>query len=61
MKLLIKRLIILSIISLFVFNQISCSDEATNNERGTVAVLVVDNDPSETPIPDIENLHHYGG
>lgn len=46
--------IIVIIFSLILFNQISCSDEVTNNELGIVSVLVVDNDSSETPIPDIE-------
>jgi hypothetical protein len=42
------------IFGLIIFNQISCSDEVTDTEQGTVVVLVVDNDTSETPIPNIE-------
>ena len=53
MKTLIK-VIMLSLISFIFFNQISCSDEVNNNELGSVSVLVVDNDSSATPIPDIE-------
>ena len=48
------KVIILSIFGLILFNQLSCSDEVTDTELGTVAVLVVDNDPNATPIPDIE-------
>jgi len=51
---LIIKLIESSILCLIIFNQISCSDEVTDTELGTVTVLVVDNDPSSTPIPDIE-------
>ena len=39
---------------LIIFNFNSCTDEEPDNIFGTVAVLVVDNDPSATPIPDIE-------
>ena len=46
--------IICLILSLIIFNQISCSDEVIKNETGVIAVSVVDNDTSETPIPNIE-------
>ncbi len=49
-----NKTIIFLILSIYLFNQISCSDEVTDTELGTVDVLVVDNDPSSTPIPDIE-------
>lgn len=50
----INKVIIFLIFNLIILSQISCSDEVTNNELGKVAVLVVDNDTSATPIPDIE-------
>ena len=48
------NLIVFLIFSLIIFTQISCSDEVTNNELGEVSVLVVDNDSSAIPIPNIE-------
>ena len=48
------RKVISVIVFLIFFYQISCSDEVINNETGVISVLVVENDSSESPIPDIE-------
>jgi len=48
------KVTLLFIFGFIIFNYFSCSDEGNDNEVGTVAVLVVDNDLSKTPIPDIE-------
>lgn len=44
-----KLSISIILISLFFF-QVSCTDKSS----GTLSVSVVDNDPQETPIPDVE-------
>lgn len=44
------NLFILIIFISVIFFQVSCTDKSS----GTLSVSVVDNDPGETPIPDVE-------
>jgi len=48
----IKIIFTLLIIS-FLSYQISCSGKTTESSTGSISISVVDNDPEETPIPDV--------
>jgi hypothetical protein len=37
----------------FFFYQISCNGKPTESSTGSISISVVDNDPEETPIPDV--------
>ena len=49
----IKIIFTLFLIS-FLFFQISCNGKTTESNTGSISISVVDNDPKETPIPDVE-------
>ena len=38
----------------FLFFHISCNGKTTESNTGSISISVVDNDPEETPIPDVE-------
>lgn len=53
-KEILNRLII-SLVFCFVFiNLVSCDDAATESKSGMISVIVVDNDPNGTPVPNVE-------
>ena len=50
----INKLIMSVLFCFLFFNWISCDDAATESRLGVISVIVVDNDPDETPVPDVE-------
>jgi hypothetical protein len=50
----INKLIMSVLFCFLFFNWISCDDAATESRLGMISVIVVDNDPNETPVPDVE-------
>jgi hypothetical protein len=40
---------------------VSCSNEPLEAKTGVISVLVIDNDPEETPVPDVEITITPGG
>ena len=45
---------IMSLLFFFLlFNSISCDDSTTESRMGLISVVVVDNDSSATPVPDV--------
>lgn len=53
MKLLFS-FVYLTLFFALVYFSISCKGSPSNSQTATLDVLVVDNDPQETPIPDVE-------
>ena len=52
MKYIIK--LIMSLLFFFLLlNFISCDDSTTESRMGLISVVVVDNDPNATPVPDV--------
>lgn len=39
---------------LVLFFLVSCNDEVPESKTGIISVLAIDNDPEETPVPDVE-------
>ena len=50
----ISKLIMSVLFCFLFFNCISCDDAATEARLGVISVIVVDNDPNKTPVPDVE-------
>ncbi len=53
MKLIMKIIVPVSFIFLSYYIT-SCDSGVTDTKNGTISVLVVDNDPNATPVPDID-------
>jgi len=47
-------IIYLAVLILLLFSQVSCTGKPTESQTGIIIILVVDSDPHETPIPDVE-------
>ena len=45
----------------FLFIFVSCDDEPIKSKTGIISVSVIDNDPEETPVPDVEITITPGG
>jgi hypothetical protein len=51
---LLRKLIFSVFLVCWLFQPLSCSKEHTGSGKGTIRVSVLDNDPVETPVPDVE-------
>ena len=51
-------IIYLAVLILLLFSQVSCTGKPTESQTGIIIILVVDSDPHETPIPDVEITMH---
>ena len=50
----IIKLIMSVLFYVLLFNSSSCDDSTTESGLGVISVVVVDNDLSKTPVPDVE-------
>ena len=50
----IIKIIIPVLFFFLLFNSISCDDSTTESSLGIISVVVVDNDSSGSPVPDVE-------
>jgi hypothetical protein len=48
------KLSILIILISLLFSQVSCTNKTVESQTGIITISVVDDDPKETPIPDVE-------